>query len=59
MNAGSFAESNITPREWRDEYVQTQVADQTGEQTIEFDLTPWLLGIAMILLLVEAWRAWR
>jgi len=59
VNAGSFAEGNISPGEWRSDYVQTQVADETGDQVIEFDLTPWLLGVAMVLLLVEAWRAWR
>jgi Ca-activated chloride channel family protein len=58
VNAGDRSEAQIRPREW--------IEDQKGEETetikppdLVIDLAPWLLSVAVILLLVEAWRAWR
>jgi hypothetical protein len=58
VNAGSKEESNPAPREWAaalpgpDEQV-------TISRVESMDLTPWLLGVGVLLMVVEAQRAWR
>jgi hypothetical protein len=59
VNAGGFQESNITPGEWRLQYAEAEQTMPQGFQVVEVNLSPWLLLVVAILLLVEAWRAWR
>jgi hypothetical protein len=58
INAGDMIESRLAPQEWSEEYQRTQAAllDDYDEQ---LDLTPWLLSLAVLLLLLEAWLSWR
>ena len=59
VNAGDFIESNIFPREWRFLYSIENDGDSSDLQTIDVDLSPWLLLVVAILLVLEAIRAWR
>jgi len=59
VNAGDDAESNIAPRDWRFNSLNTPIFDEGEPQSVELDLGPWLLAFAVILLVLEAWRAWR
>ncbi|MEJ2511133.1 MAG: BatA and WFA domain-containing protein [Anaerolineales bacterium] len=59
VNAGGFQESNILPGEWRLQYAEAEQTMPQGFQVVEVNLSPWLLLVVAILLLVEAWRAWR
>lgn len=59
VNAGDSQESNITPQAWRFEIETDQTEQDYGVQMIEVNLGPWLLLLAVGLLLLEAWRAWR
>jgi hypothetical protein len=58
INAGDLVESRLTPQEWSGKYQGTQAAlsDSFDEQ---LDLMPWLLALAVLLLLLEAWLSWR
>ncbi len=58
VNAGSHPESDLQASAW------TQLAPltQTGLQTIEpapLDLLPYVLGLALLIILLEAYLAWR
>lgn len=57
VNAGDWNESNISPREWAVDLAEEEF--EVVDNEIILDLTPWLLGLVVVLLLVEAWRAWR
>ena len=59
VNAGSVMESNISPNNWRSTISSVQVDEAVEAQIVEFDLSPILLGMAILLLVVEAWRSWR
>lgn len=59
VNAGSFAESDISPQDWRVNYSSEMTEDESERQIVEFDLSPFLLVMAVLLMVVEAWRAWR
>jgi hypothetical protein len=59
VNAGDLSESNIAPQDWRVNFMNSNPFESTESQIIEVDLSPWLLAMATILLVVEAWRAWR
>ncbi len=58
VNAGSALESNLSGVGWAQ-----ALADASNPETVraegQTDLTPWLLTVAVILLVLEAWRAWR
>jgi hypothetical protein len=56
---GDSNESDIQPADWRNEvsFTETQGAFQPREVTVS--LAPWILLLALIILGVEAWRAWR
>ncbi|MBN2045160.1 MAG: BatA and WFA domain-containing protein [Anaerolineales bacterium] len=58
VNLGEADESDITPQDWR-AGVAVFTPEDGGWQRVEVHLGPWLLAIAIILLMVEAWRAWR
>lgn len=59
VNAGDPLESEIAPQDWRFT-VEAEQAEQVYDgQVIEVNLGPWLLWMAVILLGLEAWRAWR
>lgn len=59
VNAGDGGESDIAPQSWRFEIETDQAELDYGLQMIEVNLGPWLLMLAVGLLLLEAWRAWR
>lgn len=59
VNGGDLEESNISPRDWRFQSVQGEETGPVERQRIELNLAPWLLILGMILLVIEAWRAWR
>ena len=58
VNAGSMVESNLVPHKWVKNVGEIDPA-QGLQDTTTVDLTPWLLSIVMVLVFVEAWRAWR
>lgn len=58
VNSGDYEESDLRPRPWTED-VSDQEIDAWEDQKILVDLTPWLLGSVIILLVLEAWRAWR
>lgn len=58
VNAGSMDESNLVSQEWAKNIGEVD-SDQDLKDTLKVDLTPWLLSIVMVLVFVEAWRAWR
>jgi len=57
--AGEFEESNIRPREWAAVVNSGETPASPGFQMVEVNLGPWLLLLAVVVLVVEAWRAWR
>jgi hypothetical protein len=58
VNAGNRDESDLSPRDWAAALMTADLEiDDDGE--ILLDLSPWLLCLAVGLLLLEAWRAWR
>ena len=59
VNPGEVEESNITPRDWRTEVTIYAPEAEKSWQRVDVHLGPWLLGLAVLLLLIEAWRAWR
>ncbi|MFN2145271.1 MAG: vWA domain-containing protein [Anaerolineales bacterium] len=59
VNLGDAVESEIAPQDWRDQYLSAGEEVEREWQLVEVDLGPWLLGAAVLLLLIEAWRAWR
>ena len=59
VNAGEFYESNISPRDWSSFIASNNELISTEMQMIEVDLSPWLLLSVVILMVLEAWRAWR
>lgn len=59
VNAGSEVESDIRTQDWISNF-DGQIAGTLrtdADQTV--NLMPWLLAIATLLLLMEAWLAWR
>jgi hypothetical protein len=58
VNAGDPEESNLRPHEWVEDYAGEE-PDRPGRSTYEINLAPWLLSMVVVLLLLEAWRAWR
>ena len=59
VNQGDLAESDITPRDWRIGYIEDLKETAGEEQQIDVALGPWLLAVAVVFLVLEAWRAWR
>jgi hypothetical protein len=59
VNLGEVDESAIASHDWRTELALAGSESDRSWQRVEVDLTPWLLGITVFLLLIEAWRAWR
>jgi hypothetical protein len=57
VSAGDLAESDIAPGAWTAAIVTPPVPAAQVDQPVP--LAPWLLGIAAVLFLVEAWPAWR
>jgi hypothetical protein len=58
VNAGSMIESDIDPGEWVNN-IDVSSDDERQQSTRNVNLAPWLLGFVMILLVLEAFRAWR
>ncbi len=58
VNAGSTEESDTRPRAAAEE-VSGEAQEQARLEDRPLNLAPWLLGIALLVLLVEAWLAWR
>jgi Ca-activated chloride channel family protein len=58
VNTGSLAESDLTPREWVQD-VDINAETGIGAETYVTDLSPWLLGIALAFIFLEAVLAWR
>lgn len=59
VNVGDLAESNVTPREWCEIVVSVSESIRPSVQVVKVDLSSWLLCFGVMLLLTEAWRAWR
>ena len=59
VNLGEAVESEIAPQDWRTQFTTPGEEVEREWQLVEVDLGPWLLGAAVLLLLIEAWRAWR
>ena len=59
VNAGSMIESDIDPGEWVNNIDVSPADDERQQITRNVNLAPWLLGFVMILLVLEAFRAWR
>jgi Ca-activated chloride channel homolog len=58
VNSGNVLESHLTPQVWMQKYSNGLPAfseDSTGR----LDLMPWLLGLAALLFILEAWMSWR
>jgi hypothetical protein len=58
VNAGSLSESRIAPRAWVND-IQASVEIESGPVVREIDISPWLLGIALVLISLEVLLAWR
>jgi hypothetical protein len=58
VNGGDSVESDLRPREWTESISETR-SESVRERKISVDLTPWLLAGVCVLLVLEAWRAWR
>jgi hypothetical protein len=58
VNAGDAREVQIAPRAWVGELLIDNPTDVTREAGL-LDLTPWLIGLVLGLLFLEARRAWR
>lgn len=59
VNAGSYVEGDIGPQDWRVNYASGVAEAENETQIVEMDLSPYLLIMAVLLMAVEAWRAWR
>jgi hypothetical protein len=63
VNAGSARESDIRPQSWTGGVSTLSTVGKTGAgpqaEAQQVDLLPWLLGLAILLLFVEASLAWR
>jgi hypothetical protein len=58
LNAGHRDEADLTPGVWTSEQIAAAgLIELAPAETL--DLTPYLLGIAILFLGLEAWRAWR
>jgi hypothetical protein len=57
VNAGNLDESDIAPGDWPSAIVSPPVPVSQIDQPVS--LVPWLLGAIALLLLIEAWAAWR
>ena len=57
VNAGDLNESDITPGDWPAGIVSPPLPVSQIEQPVS--LVPWLIGAILLLLLFEAWPAWR
>ena len=57
VNAGSLKESDITPNQFLVSSNQSSVVPSTLEEPIQ--LAPYLLAVTILLLLLEAYLAWR
>lgn len=58
VNAGNKDESDLRPRSWSLEAGPAE-AQVSRQQSDVLSLTPYLLGLALALLALEAWLAWR
>ena len=58
VNAGNMTESDIRPRDWVSNHIQNN-RTQTVETNQDLNLMPWLLGLTILLLLLEARLAWH
>jgi hypothetical protein len=58
VNAGDVSESDLTAGGWLAN-AETQTVSPAATSGGTFDLTPWLLGLAVLLLVLEGWLAWR
>ena len=59
VNAISKNESDISPREWRSKFLNNPGIEDESGQSEKIELGPWLVAIAIILFVVEAWFAWK
>jgi hypothetical protein len=59
VNAGDLEESNIRPQPWSLGRTSSTLGTQPRGREIPLNLTPWLLGFATLILILEAWIAWR
>lgn len=59
VNAGGSRESAIRRGDWTQDSGIVQAQPASSAQRRVINLMPWLLLIALLLLLVEAWPAWR
>ncbi len=62
VNAGDLEESNILPRDWAANLPgpgDVPPAAPEGKEAALTNLAPWLLALAALLLIGEAWLAWR
>jgi hypothetical protein len=60
-NAGDENESDLRPRAWTGAVSSndTPMAGLPGEDDPSFDLWPWLLAATVLVMMAEAWLAWR
>jgi Ca-activated chloride channel homolog len=58
VNSGNVLESHLTPQVWTQKYSNGLPAS-SEDSTGRLDLMPWLLGLAALLFLLEAWMSWR
>jgi hypothetical protein len=58
VNSGNVLESHLTPHGWTQKYPGGLPAS-SDDSTGRLDLMPWLLGLAALLFLLEAWMSWR
>jgi hypothetical protein len=58
INAGDLSESRLAPQDWSEKYQRIQTTLSNGSVD-PLNLTPWLLALAVLLLLLEAWLSWR
>jgi hypothetical protein len=62
VHAGSPLESNLGQRQWQPETLTTVEAATTPAPDLEIDYQdfwPWLAGLALVVVIVEGWLAWR